>query len=76
MKVTVFHTHYRCDSGCCGHQVELEDGTKFGFDFDHPSDSTDTKEWALEFAKAAVLVEYGKNHIVDLDWDSCAISRD
>ena len=70
MKVTVYHSYYSCESGCCGHVVELEDGRK-RFDFVHPY-GQDPKE----FAKELIIAAFGEEHIKDLDWDNCSVSED
>lgn len=73
-KVIVYHSEYGCDTGCCGHTVELreEDGTyDCTFEFAHPY-GTDSRTWA----EAMVRAEYGEEHVKDLDWDNCVISED
>jgi hypothetical protein len=73
MRVTVYHGYYGCDTGCCGHWVELEDGTR-SFDFTHCYiDSKDVearKQWARDLVEA----EFGTEHCADLDWDNCVLS--
>lgn len=52
MRVRVYHGYYGCESGCCGHWVQLGDdlSNQEVFDFDHP----ETRADAIEFAKATV----------------------
>lgn len=72
MKVIVYHSFYGCESGCCGHTVEIEheDGKiQSKFEFSHPH-KDDTKE----YAKALVTDVFGEEHVKDLDWDNCIIS--
>mgnify|MGYP001574393219 CR=1 FL=1 len=70
MKVRVYHSPYGCDSGCCGHVVELENG-KEQFEFDHPY-----REDPLTFAKRLVTEAFGAEHVKDLDWENCTIVDD
>lgn len=35
MRVVVYHAGYGCDTGCCGHVIELN-GEEHGFEFIHP----------------------------------------
>lgn len=69
MKVIVLHEEYGCETGCCGHVIEV-DGERVGeFDFSHPNDGEDP----LEFAKRMVRDELGEQHVADLQWDECII---
>ena len=70
-KVIVYHAYYSCESGCCGHIVELVDGRK-EFDFVHP----DGKETPLQFAKDLVERLFGPEHVADLDWENSQVSDD
>ena len=68
-RVVVYHGSYGCDTGCCGHWIEVENGeTKFTFD--HPYDGDH-----LEFAKKLIEEEFGKDHCHDLDWKRCEIGE-
>jgi hypothetical protein len=70
-KIVVLHGSYGCDTGCCGHFVEV-DGRRVGdFSFGHPYDGDH-----LEFAKKLVAEEYGEEHVADLDWENCMIVDD
>ena len=72
MKVIVYHSEYGCETGCCGHTVEVtkEDGSsEQKFDFDHPYG-----EDPREFAETLVREQFGTDHVADLDWDNCIIS--
>ena len=68
MRITVFHSSYGCETGCCGHVIEVDD-TDDGFEFEHP----DTKESARQWAEDWVTRKFGAEHVADLDWDNCAI---
>lgn len=70
MKVRVYHSNYGCETGCCGHVVELEDGRR-KFEFSHPY-GDDHKE----YAKNLIAQTFGKEHIADLDWNNCEIFED
>lgn len=70
MRVVVYHRGYGCDTGCCGHTVELEDGQE-RFMFDHPYHTTETD---LEFAKRLVREAFGEEHVADLDWESSLVT--
>lgn len=69
-RVVVYHAGYGCDTGCCGHVVEV-DGVE-EFSFSHPYGGADH----LEFAKRLVREEFGEEHVADLDWSQCTVSED
>lgn len=75
VRVVVYHGSYGCDTGCCGHYVELPDGTETGWTFSHPY-GEDFRAWALEYAQEVVTEKYGVDHVADLDWDSSLVSDD
>ena len=70
MRVVVYHDYYGCDTGCCGHIIEMGDESKF--DFIHPG----LMENHLEFAKRLVEDTFGAEHVDDLDWENCIIVDD
>ena len=70
MRVIVYHSSYGCESGCCGHIVEL-DGEADKFLFIHPGD-----EDPRGFAEDLVRAEFGEEHVKDLDWENCSIIDD
>ena len=86
MKYVVYHSEYGCDTGCCGHFVEIseDDGTYVGsdFDFSHPYDlyrETDENRREMikrEFARKLLVDNFGEDHVADLDWENCLISDD
>lgn len=69
-RVIVLHREYGCDTGCCGHVVEL-DGKESEFQFAHPYEDD-----PLEFAKELVRSTFGEQHVADLDWENCHIIDD
>lgn len=62
MRIVVLHRGYGCESGCCGHSIEI-DGREELFDFCHPGSS----ESSIEFAKDFIASELGHEHVKDLD---------
>ena len=75
MKITVLHSYYGCDTGCCGHIIEVDGEQRGRFEFDHPSDYK-VPEDKLEWAKNFVREQMGEEHVKDLDWDNCEVSYD
>ena len=74
--VVVYHSRYGCQTGCCGHRIELRDDpedednwTRSAFEFGHMAEGDDP----LEFAKRLVTEEFGAEHVKDLAWDKCVI---
>lgn len=70
-KVVVSHAGYGCDTGCCGHVIEVDGEEVGGFHFTHPYG-----EDPLEFAKRLVADELGPEHVADLDWENCVVLDD
>lgn len=73
-RVLVLHREYGCDTGCCGHvvqvdgiEVDLRDG--FKFDFMHPNGRT-AREYAEDLVRGAGCDP------ADLDWDNCVVRED
>lgn len=77
MKIVVYHSDYGCDTGCCGHRVQVtyDDGreTDTEFTFDHPGK---TASLALEFAQKLVRETFGEDHVKNLDWENCQVVDD
>lgn len=77
MRAIVYHRGYGCDTGCCGHTIELDSGDphqpdRYAFTFSHPGDG----EPYREFAEELLAAEFGSEHVADLDWENCLISED
>lgn len=73
-RVVVYHRFYGCDTGCCGHVVEV-DGVQVGdFDFSHPQDAS--PEQFRKYARDLVTEQFGAEHVEDLDWTHCRIELD
>lgn len=79
-RVIVYHTSYGCDSGCCGHTVELQDDERFEFThppYIPPSASVEVRDRVYrEFAEDLVREVFGEEHVADLDWGECWIVDD
>lgn len=69
MKVIVYHRGYGCDTGCCGHSVQI-DGKGDDFHFAHPYG-----EDLRAFAEELVRTSLGEEHVKDLDWENCVIEE-
>ena len=76
-KITVYHSDYGCESGCCGHIIKMEtDGKTVGvngrdFNFYHPY-GEDPRKWAEDWVRK----EFGEEHVKDLDWEHSYVSND
>lgn len=68
-KVIVYHAGHGCETGCCGHWVELN-GDEY-FNFSHPY-GRDPRAYAEDLVRR----QFGAEHVADLDWDSCIIVDD
>ena len=68
-RIVIYHSSYGCDTGCCGHTIEM--GDEQHFQFDHPYGQDD-----LTWAKELVREVYGNEHVADLDWDECLVVDD
>ena len=90
MKVVVYHSGYGCETGCCGHTVELRDDNdneiRHKFEFDHPDFTPNKdhdaafndlmkKEAFIKFAIELVKDTFGEEHVKDLDWDNCHVAN-
>ena len=74
-RIRVLHGYYGCDTGCCGHYIEIDDDDAHErherFDFAHPH-GEDHLEWAKQFVRE----QFGEEHVRDLDWENCEIYDD
>ena len=66
IKVKVYHSYYGCDTGCCGHVVELEDGRE-RFEFDHPDAGK-----VREFVEAVIKSEWPEC-LESIDWNNMEV---
>lgn len=73
MKIRVLHSYYGCDTGCCGHIVEV-DGKDIGsFSFDHPRSTEDLKTWARALVEEK-LGQYAPKCLESIDWETLDVS--
>ncbi len=75
-RIVVYHTYYGCDTGCCGHAIEVEDDDgsipkrkRRNFDFGDCGETDDPLKCAQEMVRDA----FGEEHVKDLDWENCVI---
>ena len=79
MKIVVYHGYYGCDTGCCGHYLQVRtddvafDQMEVVFGDDGFVFSPQLAEPFREFAENLVREKYGEDHVKDLDWDNCYI---
>ena len=74
--VSVYHGYYGCETGCCGHIVEItdEDGkSKKQFEFSHPY-GDDAKQYAIDLAKSVVSHQWPKC-ADSIDWDTVQVDE-
>ena len=69
LRVIVYHGSFGCDTGCCGHYVQM--GGEEEFKFDHPSYRGDRKD----FVKKLVTDTFGAEHVTDIDWDNVIVEE-
>ena len=70
-RVVVFHGYYGCETGCCGHYLEVDD-KEIKFEFDHPWSAVtddDRKKYAEDFIRQHL----GEEHVADLDWENSVV---
>lgn len=74
-RAIVYHREYGCETGCCGHVVEIT-GVDRKFEFIHPYFVSDLDEDLRSWAEGLVTEKFGKEHVKDLDWANCLILKD
>lgn len=71
-KIRVLHQDYGCESGCCGHVVEITDSKnkteQSSFTFSHPY-GEDFKLWATQMATDIIKDEFPEC-FNSIDWDT------
>ncbi len=85
MRIVVYHGGYGCDTGCCGHYIEVDGEDRPGsFTFDHPDwvsksepgwvkmDDEQVKQWVIDYVEEQV----GSGHLDDIDWEKVRVSQD
>ena len=73
MKVRVYHDYYGCDTGCCGHTVEIDDG-EGKFEFDHPY-GEDRESFAKALAMSVIKHKFPEC-ADSLDWANVEFDYD
>lgn len=69
MRVRVYHALFGCETGCCGHIVELGDeSASRSFRFVHPYDE-EVRSWAMRLAQEVVRQEWPQCYDT-IDWAS------
>ncbi len=71
MKVIVTHAFYGCDTGCCGHAIEIDD-RRVDFSFSHFNLEEDKQE-LIDWVRKELTRELGPNHVADIDWENSII---
>lgn len=69
LKVRVLHSYYGCDTGCCGHVLEVGEEEESEFDFIHFDNIEEAKKWAMEtladeFPECADSVDWSTFEII------------
>lgn len=73
-RVLVLHQEYGCDTGCCGHVVQVDGALVGYFDFGHPYDRS--KDSIEEYVRELVTKHCGADHVKDIDWAGCIVLDD
>lgn len=73
-KVRVYHSYYGCDTGCCGHVVEIPELGKEKFEFSHPYSGEEFREYAIGLARK-VIKDYWPDCLPSIDWNSLEIDE-
>ena len=72
-RVIVYHGMYGCETGCCGHWVDLGDRKKLMFGHYGHYDGQEPAETSREYAERIIREMYGDEHVADLDWEHSKI---
>ena len=66
MRVRVLHSYYGCETGCCGHIVEIDgEERRNSFNFMHADSVEEAKELAKDY-----ISHYHPSCVDTIDWDS------
>ena len=71
--IRVYHAGYGCDTGCCGHRVEVDGKDVGDFEFMHPY-GKDKREWAVAFARGIIAKER-PGCLETIDWSTVDVSE-
>lgn len=72
MKIRVLHAYYGCESGCCGHMLEVDDETVGGsWTFFHAPDEAgpEREQWIRDY----VLKHLPKECHDSIDWSTIEV---
>lgn len=72
LRVRVYHSMYGCDTGCCGHVVEVDGREEF--DFAHPDDRSDMAGWARKHAEDVIRKKWPEC-LDSIDWSTLDVSE-
>lgn len=78
-KVRVYHQAYGCDTGCCGHVVEIDGPERSERHFDFGGyygneGEAGARAWAIEHA-SAVIAEHWPECLDSIDWESADLEE-
>lgn len=73
-RIIVLHRYYGCETGCCGHVVEINGEEIGNFTFSHPRLPSD--EDKRKFAEELIRKTCGEEHVKDLDFENSIIDYD
>lgn len=66
MKIRILHAYYGCDTGCCGHVIEIDgEEVRSSFRWGHPGSKSDVEDIILEHVPDVCLDT--------LDWDTVEV---
>ena len=71
MKIRVLHTYYGCETGCCGHILEVDDEELEGsFEFGHPTDRDELRDYILEHIPKEChdSIDWPSIEVDDMSW--------
>jgi hypothetical protein len=79
-KIRVYHAHYGCDTGCCGHNFELFDeagkevllASGRSFQFEHKYGNEPPEAWARLFVEDTLRAE-APECLNSIDWDTLVL---
>jgi hypothetical protein len=74
-KVVVYHENYGCETGCCGHAIDV-DGKRVGYDLANCPNPGSSEAELKAYAENLIREELGVEHVANLDWDNCIIVAD
>jgi len=78
LKVRVFHKMHGCETGCCGHVIELDGGREHFEFFSHPDEGKseeDIKVWARDLAERTISKKWPEC-LKSIDWDNMVIETE